>query len=84
MAVNEVNGKRRCSCEVSLEVYDGFARIIVRDDGTIFTLSHDTPGVESVRGIVLGSALKRLDSRVGYATLGLNRNVFVLREKASL
>ena len=82
MAVNEVNGKRRCRCEVSLEVYDGFVRIIMRDDGIVFTLSHDTPGVESVRGVVLGSTLKRLDSRVGYAALGLNRNVFVLRERA--
>ena len=84
MAVNEVNGTRRCRCEVSLEVYDGYIRIIMRDDGTVFTLSHDTPGVESVRSVVLGSTLKSLDSRFGYAALGLNRNVFVIRENTSL
>ena len=70
--------------EVSLEVYDGYIRIIMRDDGTVFTLSHDTPGVESVRSVVLGSTLKSLDSRFGYAALGLNRNVFVIRENTSL
>ena len=39
---------------------------------------------ESIRGVVLGSTLKSLDSRFGYAALGLNRNVFVIRENASL
>ena len=80
MAVCEVNGRRRCSSEVSLDVRDGTVRLILRDDGEVFDLSHDTPGVEVVRGLVLDSSLKALDARFGYATLGLNRNAFVLRE----
>ena len=84
MAVKEVNGSRTCRCEVSLDVRERLVRMILRDDGVVFALSHDTPGVEAVRSIVLGSALKGLDARFGYATLGLNRNVFVLRENTSL
>ena len=83
MAVSEVNGKRRCGCEVSLDVRGGAVRLILRDDGKAFDLSHDTPGVEVVRSVVLGSALKSLDARFGYAALGLNRNAFVLREVAA-
>ena len=83
MAVSDVNGSRRCGCEVSLDVRDGAVRLILRDDGKVFDLSHDTPGVEVVRSVVLGSALKSLDARFGYATLGLNRNAFVLREGAA-
>ena len=82
-AVREVNGARQGRCEVSLDVREDCARMILRDDGVVFDLSHDTPGVETIRGIVLGSTLKGLDDRFGYATLGLNRNVFVLRDGAS-
>ena len=70
-------------CEVSLDVRDGAVRLILRDDGAVFDLSHDTPGVEAIRGVVLGSTLKSLDSRFNYATLGLNRNAFVLRAATS-
>lgn len=57
----------------------------LRDDGVVFALSHDTPGVEAVRSIVLGSTLKSLDARFGYATLGLTRqkkNVCTTRRDA--
>ena len=83
MAVCEVNHGRQCGCEVSLDVRDGAVRLILRDDGAVFDLSHDTPGVEAIRGVVLGSTLKSLDSRFNYATLGLNRNAFVLRTATS-
>lgn len=83
MAVYDGNAKGRFKAEVSLFIGDG-VRLILRDDGTIRDLSRDLAGVDAIRGEVLSSSLKRLESRYCAVTTGVNRNAFVLRKPSKV
>ena len=79
MAVYDGNANGRFHAEASLLTGDG-VRLILRDDGVIHDLSRDLTGVDAVRGEVLSSSFKRLESRYCAVTTGVNRNAFVLRK----